>query len=228
MRTRRDGGVRAARSSRGGLQRRIVDHAHRRRRPARRARARRELHSNADRATSSPIPASKAAAFTAAGPRAEALPHRYRRAQAHSGTYSALSGTTKKPEVNGTAGVCQTSDGSDRRDADALGVRRHQRHDQIRRSRSRRAEHERHGANESLQRSDNDRRLGRAHVQPERAMPGRRCSCTSASRATATRATTSTNTSTTYSVSGGTRTARRRRRAPTARRPPDPPHVADR
>jgi hypothetical protein len=28
--------------------------------------------------------------------------------QAHSGTYSALSGTTKKPEINGTAGVCQT------------------------------------------------------------------------------------------------------------------------
>jgi hypothetical protein len=29
-------------------------------------------------------------------------------AQAHSGTFSALSGTTKKPEINGTAGVCQT------------------------------------------------------------------------------------------------------------------------
>jgi hypothetical protein len=29
-------------------------------------------------------------------------------AQAHSGTYSALSGTTKKPEIDGTAGVCQT------------------------------------------------------------------------------------------------------------------------
>jgi hypothetical protein len=30
------------------------------------------------------------------------------KAQAHSGTYSALSGTIKKPEINGTAGVCQT------------------------------------------------------------------------------------------------------------------------
>ncbi|HUA10071.1 MAG TPA: carbohydrate binding domain-containing protein [Candidatus Acidoferrales bacterium] len=29
-------------------------------------------------------------------------------AQAHSGSYSALIGTTSKPEVNGTAGVCQT------------------------------------------------------------------------------------------------------------------------
>lgn len=29
-------------------------------------------------------------------------------AQAHSGTYSALNGTIKKPEINGTAGVCQT------------------------------------------------------------------------------------------------------------------------
>jgi hypothetical protein len=28
--------------------------------------------------------------------------------QAHAGTYSAFSGTTKKPEINGTAGVCQT------------------------------------------------------------------------------------------------------------------------
>jgi hypothetical protein len=30
------------------------------------------------------------------------------KAQAHSGTYSALNGTIKKPEINGTAGVCQT------------------------------------------------------------------------------------------------------------------------
>ena len=29
-------------------------------------------------------------------------------AQAHAGTYSALIGSTAKPEVNGTAGVCQT------------------------------------------------------------------------------------------------------------------------
>ncbi|HTX59392.1 MAG TPA: hypothetical protein VMH02_06890 [Verrucomicrobiae bacterium] len=29
-------------------------------------------------------------------------------AEAHSGSYSALSGSTKKPEINGTAGVCQT------------------------------------------------------------------------------------------------------------------------
>jgi hypothetical protein len=29
-------------------------------------------------------------------------------AQAHSGTYSALIGTTAKPEINGTAGLCQT------------------------------------------------------------------------------------------------------------------------
>ena len=160
-----NGGVRAARSPRGGLQRRIVDHAFGNRRPAYRPARRASSQCHRQRRRGSRL--RKRRIFKRLDVVRQRCSIAFERA-------SALRNVQRAERHNQEAGdqrYCRrVSDdcGAHRCNVNAMGVRGHQRHDQIRGSRRRRTQHQRYGAKESFQRGGDHRRLGAAYVQSQR------------------------------------------------------------